>query len=184
MSPRAAARLRQLGFDDVYDYGPGKSDWLAAGLPREGTSLDEELAGDVAARDVPTCRVDERAAGVAARIGDSPYRLAVVVAEEGVVVGLLREGALDDAGSVAEAMEPGPSTVRALEPVDELRERMARNELASVLVTTPEGALIGLVQASPASQGLRRDQPRAAGVPSTSGGNTPERTRPSKGDRR
>ena len=25
-----------LGFTQVYDYVPGKNDWLAAGLPREG----------------------------------------------------------------------------------------------------------------------------------------------------
>ena len=32
MSPRAAVRLRQLGFRRVYDYAGGKNDWLAAGL--------------------------------------------------------------------------------------------------------------------------------------------------------
>jgi rhodanese-related sulfurtransferase len=36
LSPRAAARLRQLGFRQVYDYLPGKADWLAAGMLREG----------------------------------------------------------------------------------------------------------------------------------------------------
>src|SRR2546430_16920519 len=37
MSPRAAARLEQLGFD-VYDYALGKVDWMARGLPMEGTA--------------------------------------------------------------------------------------------------------------------------------------------------
>jgi len=32
MSPRAATRLEQLGFD-VYDYALSKVDWMAHGLP-------------------------------------------------------------------------------------------------------------------------------------------------------
>ena len=36
MSPRAVCRLEALGFQQVYDYVPGKVDWLARGLPREG----------------------------------------------------------------------------------------------------------------------------------------------------
>jgi hypothetical protein len=34
MSPRAAWRLEGLGFERVYDYVPGESDWFASGLPR------------------------------------------------------------------------------------------------------------------------------------------------------
>ena len=37
LSPRAAARLEELSFREVYDYVAGKADWLAAGLPSEGT---------------------------------------------------------------------------------------------------------------------------------------------------
>ena len=36
MSPRAATRLAQLGFE-VYDYALSKVDWMAHGLPVEGT---------------------------------------------------------------------------------------------------------------------------------------------------
>lgn len=36
MSPRAACRLEQLGFAEVYDYTTGKADWLAHGLDTEG----------------------------------------------------------------------------------------------------------------------------------------------------
>ena len=38
MSPRAAWRLESLGFGEVYEYGGGKLDWMAAGLPTEGTN--------------------------------------------------------------------------------------------------------------------------------------------------
>src|SRR5258707_15598739 len=42
MSPRAAWRLEAAGFSPVYDYAAGKTDWLAADLPFEGTA---KLAG-------------------------------------------------------------------------------------------------------------------------------------------
>jgi rhodanese-related sulfurtransferase len=32
MSPRAACRLEAIGFEEVYDYATGISDWKAAGL--------------------------------------------------------------------------------------------------------------------------------------------------------
>jgi len=37
MSPRATWRLEGLGFERVYYYLPGKADWFANGLPKEGT---------------------------------------------------------------------------------------------------------------------------------------------------
>ena len=46
MSPRAAWRLESLGFTKVYDYVPGKTDWLAAGLPREGDEGARRLMRD------------------------------------------------------------------------------------------------------------------------------------------
>jgi rhodanese-related sulfurtransferase len=38
MSPRAVWRLEAMGFSRVYDYAVGKVDWMAAGLPTEGTN--------------------------------------------------------------------------------------------------------------------------------------------------
>jgi hypothetical protein len=40
MSPRAGSRLVSLGFTSVHDYVPGKVDWLAHGLPCEGSMAD------------------------------------------------------------------------------------------------------------------------------------------------
>ncbi len=51
MSPRAAWRLESLGFHDVYDYVDGKLDWMAAGLPTEGTNAEHPRAGDLARKD-------------------------------------------------------------------------------------------------------------------------------------
>ena len=67
--------------------------------------------------------------------------------EEEVVIALVRRTALETAESVEQAVEPGPATVRADEPVAELRERLQAAGLAQTLVTTPQGQLIGLVEA-------------------------------------
>jgi hypothetical protein len=40
MSARAAWRLEELGFRQVYDYVPSKIDWFANGLPREGKAAE------------------------------------------------------------------------------------------------------------------------------------------------
>src|SRR6266699_6824345 len=56
MSPRAAWRLEATGFGSVYDYAAGKTDWLAADLPFEGTA---QLAGMFTRRGVAA--VGERA---------------------------------------------------------------------------------------------------------------------------
>jgi CBS-domain-containing membrane protein len=45
-------------------------------------------------------------------------------------------------------MEPGPSTVRADTKAAELAEQLARQELNTAIVTTPEGRLIGVARRS------------------------------------
>ena len=47
---------------------------------------------------------------------------------------------------VEQAMTPGPSTVRPSIGADALLERMRERNLASLLVTTPDGRLVGLVR--------------------------------------
>jgi CBS domain-containing protein len=44
-------------------------------------------------------------------------------------------------------MQPGPTTVRANEVLDPLLARMAKRSVAEMLVTTPEGRLLGIVRA-------------------------------------
>ena len=69
MSARAAWRLEEtLGFPNVYRYTPGKADWLAAGLSREGELAAVLRIGDVADRDVPTCGPGERVGDVRRRL--------------------------------------------------------------------------------------------------------------------
>ncbi|WP_151475989.1 CBS domain-containing protein [Streptomyces albicerus] len=148
MSPRAAARLEQLGFRQVYDYVPGKADWLAAGLPREGQTASTPLAGDVADRNVPMCTVGQPLEDALAVLDETGRRVGVVVDDDEVVVGLLRheDAAERTEGTVGDALRPGPTTVRADEPLAPLLERMTRSGTEAVPVTDPEGRLLGLLE--------------------------------------
>jgi len=148
MSPRAAARLDSLGFERVYDYAVSKVDYLARGLPREGEKAGERRPGDVLRDDVVRCRLADPADEVRERIDASPYGLGLVVSEDQVVLGRLRRSVLDEAeGSTAEElMEPGPSTIRANEPIDALRDRLKDRGLKAAIVTAPDGVLLGIVR--------------------------------------
>ncbi len=148
MSPRAACRLEQLGFSEVYDYVPGKSDWLAAGLAREGQSAGAPYpyAGDLAIPDVPTCSRHDPLPEILARLRDRQQDFCVVVTDDNLVLGRLypQRQAQPDAATVEQAMRPGPTTVRANEPVEPLMERMRTAGIDAILVTDPEGRLLGL----------------------------------------
>lgn len=148
MSPRAACRLEALGFQEVYDYMPGKVDWLARGLPRQGEKAEELRAGDLARRDVVACRLHEPVGDVRDRIAASPYGFALVTSEGGIVLGRLRRSAIATRPDVAveELMEPGPSTVRAHLPAARLTERLRQRGLETVVVTSPDGELIGVMR--------------------------------------
>jgi CBS domain-containing protein len=149
MSPRAACRLETLGFEQIYDYVPGKSDWLARGLPTEGEAANRARAGDLARDDVVTCRLDDRIDEIRAQVEQSHYGFALVTTGRGTLLGRLHMSAMDgaDAGASAQSlMEPGPSTVRPdVEPA-ELAERLATRDLRTAIVTTPEGRLLGVVR--------------------------------------
>ena len=147
MSPRAAWRLVSLGFTQVFDYVAGKVDWLANGLPVEGNLADLPRAGDVARSDVPTCRLTEIIADVRARVQASDHTLCVVTNDEGVVLGRLGARALrgDPKALVEEMMESGPTTTRSDDPLEAITERLQEARVGSILVTTPDGRLVGLL---------------------------------------
>ena len=58
-SPRAAWRLDSLGFPEVFDYMPGKMDWLAYGLPVEKKVGAPPMLIERIERQVPTCRLKD-----------------------------------------------------------------------------------------------------------------------------
>lgn len=61
---------------------------------------------------------------------------------------------------VVEVMEPGPSTVRPDETLQPLVERMHRRNAPNVIVTTPQGRLIGILLRDEADRLLAGEAPR------------------------
>jgi Mg/Co/Ni transporter MgtE len=140
----------------VFDYATGKQDWLAAGLPTEGEQAGQPRAGGFARSDVPTCALNEGVREVRDRVKATEWNVCVVVNQERIVMGLLREKELgsDDDAIVEQAMRPGPSTFRPNVPIDEMALFMIEHDLESAPVTSPDGRLIGML--------LREDAARAA----------------------
>jgi len=144
MSPRAAWRLEAAGFSPVYDYVAGKSDWLAADLPFEGTA---ELAGMFTRRDVATVREHTPAAEALRLLDAQGFGPVLVLNSAGVVVGAADRAGLGSASEEAEAgsvLRFGVSTVRPSEDAAALAHRMSQRNLTRVVVTRPDGTLIGL----------------------------------------
>jgi Mg/Co/Ni transporter MgtE len=148
MSARAASRLETLGFSHVYRYQAGKADWFAAGFAREGKEADSPRVADVARRDVPTCRIDERAGAVRDRVRSGNWDVCVVVSEERVVLGLVRAEVLvaEPSAPVEQVMESGPVTFRPNLPVGQMPDYLKKQRTPRVLVTTSDGILVGLLR--------------------------------------
>jgi CBS domain-containing protein len=146
MSPRAACRLATLGYE-VYDYAPGKVDWMAHGLLVEGTAATRTTALSLLREDVATCALDDPPEEVGRRIDASPYGFALALSPGRVVLGRVRRSRLTgEATSVEALLEPGPSTIRPHTPVEDLAARLARSEVRTLIVTDPEGQLLGVVR--------------------------------------
>ena len=164
MSARAAWRLETLGFEQVLRYTPGKADWLAAGLPREGTMAAVPRIADAADRDVPTCGPRDTIGDVRQRLRQAGADLCVVLNERRVVLGLVREKVLqgDPHMAIEEVMDPGPVTYRPDTLLQEMVKHMQQSggKVNRVLVTTSDGELIGL---------LRRADPSGRCTSSTNG---------------
>lgn len=147
MSPRAACRLEQLGFERVYDYVGGIADWKAAGLPVEGSRPRSLRVADATTERAPTCDVGEKVGEVRDRAQAAGWDTCVVVAGDSVVVGRLRAPAWDTKveATVGEVMEPGPTTVRPDAALEPLVGRMRKKSTPQVLVTDPQGVLVGVL---------------------------------------
>ena len=149
MSPRAACRLETLGFDPglVYDYVEGKAGWLAYGLPREGDNATVLYAGELVDADPPTCAPNTPVAEIVGALTTTGYGFALVTSTSRIVLGRVRRSALaaaDISLTAEDIMEPGPSTVRFNTRADELAERLAKRDLRTAVVTTPNGCLVGV----------------------------------------
>lgn len=149
MSPRAASRLATLGFSAVHDYAAGKVDWLAHALPAEGTHAARPTAGSLVRDDAVTCSLHDTGRDVLREIDDSRYGFALVLSTgDRVLLGRVRRSVLEsaDPGTAVESvMEAGPSTIRPHLSIDEVRDRLARSDARTLIVTTPGGSLLGLL---------------------------------------
>ncbi len=147
MAPRAAARLKTLGFKDVSHYFGGKLDWLAAGLPTEGTNATMPRAGTVARKDVPVAELTELLGQVRERVKAAGWDAVVVVDSARVVLGLLRSAELAKDGGLTmeEAMRPGPSTFRPYVSIKEMADYMTKKNHESSPITKSDGTLVGLL---------------------------------------
>jgi CBS domain-containing protein len=122
----------------------------------EGAEADALTAGRFARADAVTCLIDERVGDVRARVDGSPYGFAVAVSEGGVVLGRLRAAELagDPRRRVGDVMESGPATVRPGEELGPLLERLRRRDIPAILVTTPEGVLMGILRRDDAARAM------------------------------
>jgi CBS domain-containing protein len=148
MSPRAAWRLTELGFEQVYEYSAGKIDWIAAGWPTEGPGPAEARVLTAIDPNVPTCGLDETVGTVRRRLAPEST-ICVVINDQRIVAGALDHPNTVDAEDrpVSEVMRPGPTTVRPSDQLEEVRGRMRARRVPHLLVTTPDGELLGLLHA-------------------------------------
>jgi Mg/Co/Ni transporter MgtE len=97
---------------------------------------------------VPTCLPDEPIGQVRERVRDAGWDACVVVNEERIVFGILRDRDLDQGTDepVERLMRPGPSTFRPNVPIEEMAGYMTEHDLLSSPITSSDGRLIGLLR--------------------------------------
>jgi predicted transcriptional regulator len=102
----------------------------------------------VARKDAPTCRPDEPIGEVRERVRAAGWDACVVVNEERVVLGLLREAELQKGQDepVERIMRPGPSTFRPHVSIQEMAHYMVDHDLPTSPITSSDGRLIGILR--------------------------------------
>lgn len=152
MSPRAAWRLAGLGYTSVFDYVAGKAEWLAYGGHWSGSA---QLIQPHVTHDVATCHPDESLRAVRQRLDPDEQDTVIVVNQHNIVLGQLDAATLGEhkpdecAGQV---LTEGPTTVRPSEEVGPLLGRMAKARIDHIIVTYPDGSLVGVFHREAASR--------------------------------
>ena len=117
----------------------------------EGRTAGRRRAIQIARKDIPTCRADERLGDVRDRVQAAGHDQCIVVNDDGVVLGRLRGKAWenDANATVEDVMQLGPATIRPDPFLQELIERLQRRKIGSILVTSygshQGGRLIGVL---------------------------------------
>lgn len=136
-------------------------DWLAFGLPAEGSDTAQPRIGDLTQRDVPRCSIDERLADLSGRMAPG-WIWCAVVNDAGILLGRIRRRQLDEQpdARVEDAVENGPSTFRPSTPASELLEKMKKSgRFETAFVTDSDGRLWGLVSRASLEGALGEDRP-------------------------
>ncbi len=150
MSPRAAWQLEALGLKDVYDFVPGKVEWIINHLPLEGSGPHYPVVGEAARRDrVLECRMGDQIGNAAQAFAQGEHDFCVVLNDEDVLLGRLRKKPAATAppdAQVEDFMEIGPTTIRPSAGAEGLLERMVKKSVPAVLVTTEKGKFLGIAR--------------------------------------
>jgi CBS domain-containing protein len=120
----------------------------------EGAQAAVPRVGQFAREDVPQCGLSERIGDVRDRVRDAGWEVCVVVNEEKIVLGLVRERELAaDANLTADqVMRSGPATYRPDALVTEVAERMEKRGANGVLITLSDGRLVGWLRRDDAAR--------------------------------
>lgn len=113
-------------------------------------------------RDAPTCRLTDRLDAARERASARGWDESIVVNDERIVLGRLRFDRIDAASetAVGQIMEPGPTTIRPNEPLARLAPRLREKQVARIVVTTPDGRLVGVVERRDAADRLTANSAR------------------------
>jgi len=117
----------------------------------EGRTAGRRRAIQIARKDIPTCRADERLGDVRDRVRAAGHHQCIVVNDDGVVLGHLRGKAWenDANATVEDVMQLGPATIRPDSFFHELIERLRGRKIGSILVTSygshEGGRLLGVL---------------------------------------
>jgi CBS-domain-containing membrane protein len=119
----------------------------------------------VARPDVPTCRLGERVGAVRERVRAAGWDVCLVVTDDRVVLGRLRQDTLatEAMALVDDVMEPGPATIRPGERLASLVPRLKERRTGAVVVTTPSGRLVGVLYREDAARRLAAIKPASDG---------------------
>jgi CBS domain-containing protein len=148
-----------MGFKRVFAYVGGKVDWMAYGLPVERGQAMPPVIGDLVNRDVPRCHVGDSIDAARQAAYEMGMDVCPVVNLEGVLVGLCTRNTLHAHPSIAIdlVMDPGPITARPSMPVKDALDILERKKTRTLIVTTPDGKLIGCFDRRAAMAAARGD---------------------------
>jgi hypothetical protein len=94
----------------------------------------------------PTSAPEEDAVAAAQRARAAGWDASVIVTDAGLILGRLLVRDATPGHTAEYDMEPAPATIRPSEELQPVYERMARSGTRRLIVSTPEGVLLGVLE--------------------------------------